>query len=70
MRLGSEVKWHAFFQKAIVALNYRCNGEMQSYLTDEYLNNEALKAKYSDNCLPLWNKFISDAILHEICKVT
>jgi hypothetical protein len=60
MRLGSEVKWHAFFQKAIVALNYRCNGEMQSYLTDEYLNNEALKAKYSDNCLPLWNKFISD----------
>ena len=30
MRLGSEVKWHAFFQKAIVALNDRCNGEMQS----------------------------------------
>ena len=60
MRLGAEVKWHAFFQKAIVALNYRCNGEMQSYLTEEYLNNEALKSKYADNCLPLWNKFLSD----------
>ena len=60
MRLGAEVKWHAFFQKAIVALNYRCNGEMQSYLTEEYLNNEVLKSKYADNCLPLWNKFLSD----------
>ena len=60
MRLGSEVKWHAFFQKAIVALNDRCNGEMQSFLTEEYLNNEKLKAQYADNCLPLWNKFLSD----------
>lgn len=60
MRLGSEVKWHAFMQKAIVALNDRCNGEMQRFLTDEYLNNEKLKAQYADNCLPLWNKFLSD----------
>jgi hypothetical protein len=60
MRLGSEVKWHAFMQKAIVALNDRCNGEMQSFLTQEYLLNEKLKSQYADNCLPLWNKFLSD----------
>ena len=60
MRLGSEVKWHAFMQKAIVALNDRCNGEMQRFLTDEYLNSEKLKSQYADNCLPLWNKFLSD----------
>ena len=60
MHLGSEVKWHAFFQKSIVSLNDRCEGEMRSYLTQEYLNNEILKAKYADNCLPLWNKFIAD----------
>ena len=60
MHLGSEVKWHAFFQKSIVSLNDRCEGEMRQHLTKEYLNNEELKAKYADNCLPLWNKFISD----------
>ena len=60
MHLGSEVKWHAFFQKSIVSLNDRCEGEMRRQLTSEYLNNEPLKAKYADNCLPLWNKFISD----------
>ena len=27
---------------------------------DEYLNNEKLKDQYADNCLPLWNKFLSD----------
>eukprot|EP01043_Picozoa_sp_COSAG02_P084117 COSAG02_NODE_22006_length_767_cov_0.902695_1_plen_127_part_00 len=32
---------------------------MQSFLTDEYLNNEKLKDQYADNCLPLWNKFLS-----------
>ena len=37
MRLGAEVKWHAFFQKAIVALNDRCGGTMQTTLTKEYL---------------------------------
>ena len=60
MRLGSEIKWHAFIQKSIVALNDRCGGPMQSFLTDEYLNNEKLKDQYADNCLPLWNKFLSD----------
>ena len=51
-------------QKAIIALNDRCNGEMQSFLTEEYLNNEKLKEQYADNCLPLWNKFLSDVSLN------
>jgi len=55
-----KIKWHAFIQKSIVALNDRCGGPMQSFLTDEYLNNEKLKDQYADNCLPLWNKFLSD----------
>ena len=62
MHLGAEVKWHAFFQKSIVALKDRCNADMQSFLTTEYLNNEVLKAQYADNCLPLWNKFLSDVM--------
>ena len=35
-------------------------GFSTSMLTDEYLNNEKLKEQYADNCLPLWNKFLSD----------
>ena len=62
MHLGSEIKWHAFLQKAVVALNDRCGGEMQMYLTQEYLNNEKLKTQYANNCLPLWNKFLSDVM--------
>ena len=62
MPLGAIVPWHAFMQKSIIALRTRCGGDMHTHLTQNYLDNESLKETYSANCLPVWNKYLSDVM--------
>ena len=51
MPLGAEVKWQSFMQEAILCLKDRCGGEMDSFLRENYLDNEALKAQYDHRFL-------------------